>query len=403
MTGTDWSFKLTPFYTWVNGWQQQTFIGAGFVTQVPVGYNRDYGMEFALNKGDFNRDGISGAFNFTYTNSKVKFQNWNLSTGGTITNTTTVLNQVIAQYNALTKGGGGSACYEAGSPAPCNAKPICVSSSSSVVGCGTAGSHIAFTPVLNPYYNAPVQGELDPNGWYNPYSTAIAPNLYGNSTSYISPVNASLILNYRKGRLAVTPSFQFQAGAWYGSPLDNTGLDPRACALNSKVTGITKVSPKTNPLQCNYLTAFAAGLGQFGYFYVPNLQTGNFSAMGSYENPNQLVGNLQISYDVSSKVKVTLTGTNVFHTCFGGQAEPWTAANPPSPNICGYLPAGGYLNSSVYPANFYNGTSIYDKAANKVTSPAAFNQSYLPAALGNSALGASVPPFNLYLNAQIKI
>ena len=27
--GTDMSMKLTPFYTWVTNWQQQTFIGAG--------------------------------------------------------------------------------------------------------------------------------------------------------------------------------------------------------------------------------------------------------------------------------------------------------------------------------------------------------------------------------------
>src|SRR5579871_2538991 len=35
--GTDMSFKLTPYYTWVAGWQQQSFIGAGFVTQVQIG------------------------------------------------------------------------------------------------------------------------------------------------------------------------------------------------------------------------------------------------------------------------------------------------------------------------------------------------------------------------------
>ena len=56
-------------------WQQQTFIGAGFVTQVPVGVNRNYGVEFQVNKGDFTRNGLSGQLAFTYTNSKVQFQN----------------------------------------------------------------------------------------------------------------------------------------------------------------------------------------------------------------------------------------------------------------------------------------------------------------------------------------
>ena len=118
--GTDMSFKLTPFYTWVNQWQQQTFIGAGFVTQVPVGVNRNYGVEFQFNKGDFSRNGFSGQFAFTYTNSKVQFQNEGLSTGGVVPNTTIALNQVIAQYNALTKGGGGAPCYQAGKPVSCS-------------------------------------------------------------------------------------------------------------------------------------------------------------------------------------------------------------------------------------------------------------------------------------------
>ncbi|HTU83476.1 MAG TPA: TonB-dependent receptor, partial [Candidatus Acidoferrales bacterium] len=34
---TDWSFKLSPFFTQTSNWEQQAFIGSGFVTQVPVG------------------------------------------------------------------------------------------------------------------------------------------------------------------------------------------------------------------------------------------------------------------------------------------------------------------------------------------------------------------------------
>ena len=82
LKGTDMSFKITPFYTWVNDWQQQTFIGSGFVTQVPVGVNRDEGVEFQFTKGDFARNGLSGLISTTYTSSKVMFQNVPTSTGG---------------------------------------------------------------------------------------------------------------------------------------------------------------------------------------------------------------------------------------------------------------------------------------------------------------------------------
>lgn len=386
--GTDMSFKLTPFYTWVNNWQQQTFIGAGFVTQVPVGVNRNYGLEFQFNKGDFSRNGLSGQFAFTYTNSKVMFQNVGLSTGGVIPNATISLNQAIAQYNQLTKSGGGAACYRDRVPVSCNAKPITVSGQE-------------FDVIQNPYYNQPAQGLLDPNGWYNPYSTAIAPNLNGIVSTYISPAVASLILNYRHNKLAITPSLQWQAGGYYGSPLDVNGYDPRTCALNQAGSGITKVSPKTNPLQCNYLTQTAPGLGQFSYLYIPDPQTGHFSAMGSYENPSLLTGNLQVTYDVSPKLTVTFTGTNIFHTCFGGSSEPWTAAFAPGPNICGYFPEGGVLNGTVYPSNFYNGTGFNDVAANKARTP--YQQSYYPTTGNNGAIGGTLQPFNFFINAQVKI
>jgi hypothetical protein len=387
--GTDMSFKLTPFYTWVSNWQQQTFIGAGFVTQVPVGVNRNQGVEFQFNKGDFTRNGLSGQLAFTYTNSKVLFQNIPTATGGTITSELVALNQVIAQYNSLTKAGGGSPCYQGINGVACSKK-------------GTANQDT----ILNPYYNQPAQGLLNTGGWYNPYSTAIAPNLNGALGSYISPIVSSLILNWRHDKLAITPSFSFQTGGYYGSPLDTNGLDPRACQFNSadaKVpTGsITKVSPKTNPLQCNVLYGSTApGLGQFGYFYIPDPQTGSF-LFDNYQQPSSIVGNLQIAYDVSPTIRVSILGANLFHSCFGGTSAPWTAANPPSNVVCGYEAAGGVLNSTLYPANFYNGTGIGDRAANHATTP--FTQSYQPSSLNNGAIGGAPAPINLYVNAQVKI
>jgi hypothetical protein len=384
--GTDMSMKISPFYTWVSGWQQQTFIGAGFVTQVPVGVNRNEGVEFQFNKGDFSRDGFSGQLALTYTNSKVMFQNVGLSTGGVVPNTTIALNQAIGQYNGLTKQGGGSPCYQGGLAVSC----------STPNGKKVSG----FDTIQNPYYNSSPQGLLDPGGWYNPYTTAIAPNLFAGDASYISPWVSSLILNYRHDRLAITPSFVFQSGGFYGSPLDNTGVDPRVCTLNSATTGITKVSPHTNPLQCNYLTTTSAGSGAFTYLYIPNPQTGTF-AFDTYMSPNSIVGNLQIAYDLTPKIKLTLLGVSLFHACFGGTSTPWSQAYPPNNVTCGYAPAGGPLNSTLYPSNFYNGTGIGDFAANKARTP--YTQSYVPSTLNNGAIGGGPLPINLYFNATVKI
>jgi len=218
--------------------------------------------------------------------------------------------------------------------------------------------------------------------------------------SYISPWVSSLILNWRHDKLAITPSFNFQTGGFYGSPLDTLGVDPRTCVSNSATTGITKLSPKTNPLQCNYLTANAPGLGTFSFLSIPNPQVNSF-LFANYQNPSSIFGNLQVSYDVSPRIKLTVLGVSLFHTCFGGSAAPWTSANPPSNVICGYSAAGGTLNTTLYPSNFYNGTGINDVKANGARTP--FTQSYQPSGLNNGAIGGSAPPISVYFNAQIKI
>jgi hypothetical protein len=207
-------------------------------------------------------------------------------------------------------------------------------------------------------------------------------------------------LNYRHDKLAITPSINFQTGGYYGSPLDTNGYDPRACTQNSASSGITKLSPKTNPLQCNPLDIVAPGFSPDGFLFVPNAQTGTF-LFGNYEQPSSIVGNLQLSYDVSPRIRLTVLGTSLFHTCFGGTAAPWTAVNPPGAAVCGYVGAGGSLNSTLYPSNFYNGTGINDFKANGARTP--YTQAYIPLNFNNGAIGASAQPINVYFNAQVKI
>ncbi|HEY2475948.1 MAG TPA: TonB-dependent receptor, partial [Candidatus Cybelea sp.] len=383
LKGTDMSFKLTPFYTWVTDWQQQSFVGAGFVTQVPVGVNRAKGVEFQFLKGDLTKNGWSGMLAFTYTDSKVRFENIPLLTGGVLPNQMIALNTAIAQYNELTKAGGGHPCYQAGKGVPCS----------------TPNGKV-YDTILNPYYGRPEQPLLDENGWYTASSLQTAPNLSGALGGYISPYVGALIANWRDNKLTITPSLNFQTGGFYGSPLDTQGLDPRTCQLNSAATGITKVSPKTNPLQCNYLYLTSVGAGSFAYLYVPNPQTGAF-LFSNYQQPSSLVGDLQASYDVSPRLRLTVLATTLFHQCFGGTRAPWSAAYPPGYVICGYSPAGGALNNSLYPSNFYNGTGINDYKANGARSP--WTQSYLPSTFNNGAIGESVAPISIYFNAQLRI
>jgi hypothetical protein len=369
--GTNLSFKVSPFYQTTSNWEQQSFIGAGFVTQIPVGRARNYGVEAQFNVGDFNRNGFSGLVSFTWTQSQVQFQNLLGQ------NQIGLVNQAINNYNALTKSGGGAQCYT-----PFNA--------TAGTG-GTPDATCAAGSILNPYYNMNPQSVLSTSGWYPQGLYALQPGVNGNPTFYNSPYVTNIVVNYRHNKLAITPSVQIDAGAAYGGPFDVVGLDPRICGQNQAAAGITS----GNGQACDYTSLAGVGAApQFGYLYIPNPQTGSFTNVGQYSEPNIAVANLQVSYDVSSKVTLNLTAADLFHTCFGGSKTPWSAAYGPSSTVCGYTPNGAYVS------NIYNGSSPTDVAANGVTPQPWMLQSYAPKA--NNTI-SSYFPFNLYLQAQVKI
>ena len=394
MRGTDWSLKITPFYSQTSNWEQQSFIGQGFVTQIPVGMYQSYGAEMALTKGDFSRNGLSGQLAFTYTNAHTQYQS------GIVPNQIAVMNKLIMNYNCITAAGfaqsksacealqysAPSKCYEAGVAASCSAAPI-VNSTGTVVA----------TPVLNPYYNAAPQGLENVNGQYPGSEFQLLPGLgpaYGVfAQGFASPYVGTLILNWRSNKLAITPSIQVQAGTAYGSPMDSTGVDPRVCELNQGFTGTATTNSK---LTCDYRSIIGPGVAtSYGYLYVPNPLTHAFATIGQYTEPTLATGNIQISYDATPKIKLLATLTNIFNTCWGGSSTPWSTAYSPSPHICGYN-----TNGVDYVSNFYNGSGPYDKKANGVA-PLQWENYPLVPGIGNGA--GTFLPFNAYFQAQIKI
>ncbi len=132
-----WSIKITPFYTHTSNWEQQAFIGSGFVTQVPVGQFQSEGAEMALTAGDFTRNGLSGQLSFTYTHAAAQYQNL------LVPNLAGTMNTQIKQFNVLTKAGGGSPCYAPFVPSVGTVSPMPCSNPSAIV---------------NPYYNMPATG-----------------------------------------------------------------------------------------------------------------------------------------------------------------------------------------------------------------------------------------------------
>jgi hypothetical protein len=381
--GTDWSFKITPFYRHTVNQIQNFFLDqqTGFISGLNVGRQTSDGIELAVNKGDFDANGISGSLAFTYTNSYINYD--------TLANGTSVVSQInsdIQTYNAYTSfcatNPGDSRCGATTSGA--TAAP-CYDNSGNGVACGTPGS------VANPYWNAPVQALLSPNANYAVYD--IFPGgIGGSANSFTIPYYATLILNYKHNRFAITPTFQFLMGNRYGSPETTPGVDPAAggCATNPTAIDAGRY-PYGGP------TGASAGydaLNCASTIVIPNPYTKTFDQPGAFLQPNEFLMNVQVRYDVSPKVTLVGTFANVVNTCWGGSKEAWTLNNS---NICSY----STINSAgaIPPAgNVYNpGAAIQPILQFPY-------QAYLgPANVFNTPSVSPKAPFQFFLEARLKL
>ncbi len=381
LKGTDWSFKVTPFLRKTKDQIQNFFLdqATGFVSGLNVGRQTSEGVEFQVNKGDFSRNGLSGLFSFTYTNSYIDYDK--------LQNGTTIVSQInndISTYNAYTSycatHSGDSRC---GSTTSGVAASPCYDGNGNAVGCSAAGA------IANPYWNAPVQSLLSPTANYPTYD--IFPGGVGGSANAFGfPYAGTLVLNYKHDKFAITPSFQVLAGNRYGSPESMVGIDPAsACgALGTAAAG----DPR-------YLYGSAGGAAYDAMtcgnvIPVPNSYTGGFDQPGAFVNPTQFLMNLQVSYDVSPKITLVGTVANLVNSCFGGTKRAWTIDDR---NICSY----GINNSAgVIPpeTNVYNPTAAFAGTQRLVQYPYG---AYLG---GVNVDGSSTKnPLNLYLEARIKI
>ena len=328
--GTDWSFKVSPFYRRTQDQVENFYLNlkAGLISGLNVGRQTSEGFELQVNKGDFDRNGIAGQLSFAYTNAYVQYNT--LPNGTTIVST---INADIQQYNSYTsycashgkdpRCGGvlptnglpASACYVAtGSGSGSSSFPSFGSVTPS--RCGAAGAY------ANPYWNAPVQPLIDPNGSFLPYST-FPSGIGTGANTYIVPYVATLLLNYKHDKIAVTPSLQFAAGNRYGAPEAVPGIDPAAgcqALMGSPLAHDPRYPYGAAPGGAPYNAYTCAG----ELNAIPDPYTGNFDAIGAFRNPAQLLGHLRISYDVSPRVQIVATFANLINHCFGGQQTKFT-------------------------------------------------------------------------------
>ena len=352
-----------------------------FIANVNGLNRKTEGVELAVTKGDFARDGFAASLAYTYTYATTKFKVF--PNGGSFVGTS---NQAIQQYNSYTKfcatnpkSPQCSTTFNGQAAAPCYTTFNGATSTGGVAApaCGPG-------TVANPYWNAQPAALLDPNADYIPYNISLGAGNSGiGATSYIVPHVIAFLLNYKKGPFTITPSFQFQGGARYGSPFVAQGVLPDTCGavLATSVTGDPRYpngSPGPGaPYNAASCTAVSA---------IPNPQTGHFDGIGQFVQPNLISTNLSATYDFSKKFSVNMVAANIFNRCFGGSNVPWNVGNVG----CAYNQSGTYV------ANVYNpGDQIQPLAA----------QSYTPnlgGALQSIAAGAPLP-FQLYVNFRAHI
>ena len=348
----DTSVKFTPFIRKTQDQIQQFFLDqkTNFVSGVNVGAQTSQGFELEVDKGDFSRNGLAARLSFAYTDSYITYKR--LANGvGVIDG----FNTAIAQYNGLTRGGGGSPCYTTA---------------------GAADNACLAGSIANPYYNAPTQPLMDPNGKYATYDTFPGGIGAGGYSQYGAPYVGTLIVQYKHGPLAITPSLQFAGGQKYGVPLSTPGVDPTA---GCNGLGGTTVNDPRYPYGAvggaPYNATCGAGLA------IPDPYTGRFDNVGAFTAPNSLLLHTQVSYDVNKRLTLVGNFANIINRCWGGTQTKF-AVN----HACNYGPTYGAGGGITPAGNLYN--------------PGDIVQPFLSTPYNPTFPGF---PFNMYFEARIKL
>ena len=396
--GSEFSVKLTPFLRKTSGQIQNFFLNqqTGFVSGFNVGHQTSEGFELQVNGGDFNRNGLAGQLSFAYTNSYVQYSD--LPNGTTVVSP---INAAIQQYNGFTSACHANAIAHGGTPTNPNCGPNSATSApcftaATTTGPGVPDATCAAGSISSPYWNAPIAATLNPTANYPTYD--IFPGGIGTSgAAFGSPYVLSAILNYKHDRLAITPTMQLVAGARYGAPLTEPGVDPSSCAsLAGPVIAGDPRYPYGSAGGSPYNAVTCAA-----QINIPNPYTKQFDPMGSFLQPDQFIMNIQLSYEVTPRLSLVGTFANIITGCWGGTSQPWNLSS--NGNVCQYnvLNTAGTLPPV---GNFYNWSpSQATPIQRMVQYPYA---PYLGGVNVDSNGNGSVSnkgPFNFFIEARLKV
>jgi hypothetical protein len=369
--GRDTSIKFSPFLRKTQNQIQNFYLNqeSGFVSGLNVGDQTSEGFEFELDKGNFSRNGLAAKLSLAYTNSYIKYQP--LTNGSSVI---APLNAQIKTYNAYT-----SFCASNPTAAECAGG----TTASGAVGapCYTTGGAAVLTgctaaDIANPYWNAPPQGLLDPNGNYASFDT-ITSGIGSSVAAYGAPYTATLLVQYKHDKFAITPALQFFAGQRYGAPSSTLGIAPDTCAPGAAL-GPTAGDPRYSYGSAGGSSFNYADCGQITGG-IPDPYTGKFDNIGQFVSPSNLLLHVQLSYDITPRVSLVVNVVNILNECFGGSKTGFTV-----PGACGYGIVGAGTSGDI--GNLYNPGQAIQPYVNTPYDPTF----------------ASIP-FGVFVSARVKI
>ncbi len=376
--GHDTSIKLSPFLRKTQNQIQLFFLNqqTSFVSGLNVGNQTSQGLEFEVDKGNFARDGLAAKLSLAYNNSYIRYTA--LPNGSSVIDP---LNAGIKSYNAYT-----SFCAKNPTAAPCAG--AVTSSGAAAAPCYTTGGAADFAcgaaSIANPYWNAPVQGLLDPNGSYPTFDTF--PGAIGSSVNgYGAPYTATFLLQYKRHKLAITPAVQLFAGQRYGAPATTYGIAPDTCTAGLGGVAGDPRYPYGAPggSSFNYSSCGQLPAG------IPDPYTGKFDTIGAFAQPTQLTLHTQISYDITPRVSLVVNLANIYNTCFGGSKTGFTV-----PGSCYYGVVADGFSGDV--GNLYNPGSAIQPYVNTPYEPFVGSSS-------SGSTGLFKLPFSVYVSARVKL
>jgi hypothetical protein len=376
LSNTDWSFKLSPFYRYTSNQSVQVSLPGGLAGAFNSGTQRSDGVELAVQKGDVTRNGFSGQLSYTYTDSQLKYQ---LINGNNIIST---MLTALAPFEGLEKINGGAPCYYGGLP-----DPKCVI----LKGVFPASPINKYRIIINPYYNyaitnAQLAADFPVGAFYPTYANQFPYALQTGDSSTIIPPNVfSGFVSWKHDKFQATLTGNLWEGTSYGSPVEIPGLNPQSCGFNQGLL----VKPGAGARIADYQTCASS-------IAVPNPYTGQFDGIGQYRNPWDLNLGMQLGYDINSRIHTTVSMANILNACFGGSAEPWTAAYPPNGVICNYVPNTQYVGFKPGQGYFY-GNSPHSSLNGTTGYPKVFDSAYAPSTYQIAA------PFQVYFQAQVRL